>query len=607
MLIQVLVLCTATYLVTGTVVRNDIWFFSGLLAIVVNPQLLEPYYPKPQDVLGNAIVASALALAAPKALTGPGWSLLLAFLTIVGLAALLAIVLGAGKDESTSPAIARGLQMLARVGSAAIIYSSVFWLSAVEFAPPRLVSGVVQFPATFWMLVVAWVGIMIIGRVNWQSIWANVTRSPVPGTPQGMIGPSILLVTSNALPPSGTVVSIGGAKADVEGVVITRIQRAGDAWAEIYVEDPEQCAELVRKPALKIETRIHSRRRIIGAVDSGSSDRRLEFVTTEPLTVGEVVTVRESNHEVLYQVSTAQIERSAVRGGTHLIVRARAIQLGEFNSESGRIGRHQWVPTPGRAVERFSPSAKDARARPDSWMVVGHVLGTDVPLYIDLSASRDGHLVVLGMTRMGKTTFAVRLAHGLGAQGSVIVLDQSGEYAGKRGLKKFEKGDENRPGVSIFEPKPGENAPERALECLRWLVDMATAEYKTGEPPKRVLIIEEAHQFVPEPAGLGFGAPGRDESYAFGVLMMQIRKYGLSAVLISQRTAVVAKSALSQCENVIAFKSVDQTGLDYLESLIGGEARLLLPSLKQGQALVFGPAMSADGPVVVEMVKPAIQ
>jgi len=82
---------------------------------------------------------------------------------------------------------------------------------------------------------------------------------------------------------------------------------------------------------------------------------------------------------------------------------------------------------------------------------------------------------------------------------------------------------------------------------------------------------------------------------------MQIRKYGVSVFLISQRTAVVAKSALSQCENLIAFRSVDQTGLDYLEAVAGADIRYLLPQLRQGEALVFGPAVSADGAVAIDV------
>lgn len=83
--------------------------------------------------------------------------------------------------------------------------------------------------------------------------------------------------------------------------------------------------------------------------------------------------------------------------------------------------------------------------------------------------------------------------------------------------------------------------------------------------------------------------------------MMQVRKFGVSVILISQRTAVVAKSALSQCENIIAFKSVDQTGLDYFESFGGKVARQLLPRIGVGHAVAMGPAISLRTPVAVEV------
>jgi DNA helicase HerA-like ATPase len=186
----------------------------------------------------------------------------------------------------------------------------------------------------------------------------------------------------------------------------------------------------------------------------------------------------------------------------------------------------------------------------------------------------------------------------------VTILDQTGEYVGKKGFSAYEKSvDMKAPGVTVFERKIGEIAANRALSFLEYLVEIALEEYKAGTPFPRVVIIDEAHQLIPEPAGLGFNAPGRDSSFKIGALLMQIRKYGISVFLISQRTAVVAKSALSQCENLIAFRSVDQTGLDYLEAVAGGEIRSLLPQLRQGEALVFGPAISADGAVAIEVSK----
>jgi hypothetical protein len=221
-------------------------------------------------------------------------------------------------------------------------------------------------------------------------------------------------------------------------------------------------------------------------------------------------------------------------------------------------------------------------------------------MYLDIPLLCEGHLAILGMTRMGKTTLAHRLATMLSTSTRVTVLDLTGEYVSKRGYTIYTPADDNNAtGVSVLEIPRSKIAADEAYKYLERLVGIAEAEYRAGTPHQRIVLIDEAHQFIPEPAGLGFNAPGRDNAYKFGMLMMQVRKYGICIVLISQRTAVVAKSALSQCENIIAFKNVDQTGLDYLEQVLGEIARPILPLLKQGEALVSGPAISSDTTVGV--------
>lgn len=590
---QLLVLGSVAQVVVGRPVVAETWYFAGLLAVVVNPLLLEPWYARPQDVLANALIGGTLYATAKKTITAPGWMGLAIFLGVVGLAALLALVLGAGREEGPGVSLGRSARTLSRIGSAAIIYSAVFWLSALEFSP--------SLGNDFWLLGSTWAVLLFLGRVNWQAVWATATRAPLPCVPEGAVGPSMLRISGTDLPAPGSPVSVEGGAMRAEGVVMNRIHRKDDTWGEIFISKG-QCYDLVRAPALTIELAVATHD-IVGAVDVGSTDRVLKFVAPSPMKVGEVVAVEEGGHDVLYQISRAEIERSDVRGGSHLIVRARAAQLGRFNRETGRIERHEWVPKPGHAVRR-PKFTKEATVVPDSWMKIGTVLGTSTPVYLDRAAATRGHLTILGMTRMGKTSFAVQLAAALAEKRSVLIMDQTGEYVGKRGLPAFAEGDEDSPSLTVIEPKPGQTPAERALSCLKWLVEKATEEYKADDLKKRVLLLEEAHQFVPEPAGLGFGAPGRKEAYEFGLLMMQIRKYGLSAILISQRTAVVAKSALSQCENIIAFKSVDQTGLDYLQALMGEEARALLPRLRQGQALAFGPAISVENPVVIDVIRP---
>lgn len=85
---------------------------------------------------------------------------------------------------------------------------------------------------------------------------------------------------------------------------------------------------------------------------------------------------------------------------------------------------------------------------------------------------------------------------------------------------------------------------------------------------------------------------------------MQSRKYGLSYIFVSQRTAVISKSALSQCESYIALRTIDDTSLSYLEAIAGPVVRQVVPSLGRYEALCFGPAFNSENPVVVGLDTP---
>lgn len=594
LLLQLVVLVGLAYVVTGRWIATESWFLAGLLAIVINPSLLEPWYAKPQDVIVNGVVVIGFIYSIEKsAAVYTGWVVLGWIVGFLILLAVVGLILGAGRARGAGVGVGRAVSIVSRVGSAARIYSGVFWLAAVEYA-----EGINQ---TLWILVAGWALIMFLGHVNWQAVIASAANKPVPCTPEGMVGPSILFVTGLPLPESGARVNIHDGKEEFSGTILTRIQRASDTWAEVFMETAASCEQLVQASTVAVKKRGEEESPFVGAVDAGSSHRAVEFVAIKPLEVGGVVAVPHELRNILYQISSAHIHRSSITGGAHLVTKARGLQLGEFGPDDLTIRRHAWVPPPGAPVRSSAVELERLAEAPDHWHEMGYVIGTRIPVYLDLRQVCEGHVVILGMTRMGKSSLAVRLANAFSERQRVTLLDQTGEYVGKRGLATWREEHEDQVGFSVWEPKTGDTPAKRALDYLEWLVKKAMEEYRDGEPLGRLVMLEEAHQFVPEPAGLGFGAPGRDSAYQFGTLMMQVRKYGISIALISQRTAVVGKSALSQCENVIAFKSVDKTGLDYLEALVGADARDLLPTLEQGQALVFGPGFSSDGPVAIQV------
>src|SRR2546430_15649113 len=95
--IQLAVLALLSYSITGRACVAEAWYFAGLLTIVINPQLLEPFYPRPQDVVANSLIVLFLSSIEKKTATGLGWIFLDCFAGIVLVLAVLALALGASR------------------------------------------------------------------------------------------------------------------------------------------------------------------------------------------------------------------------------------------------------------------------------------------------------------------------------------------------------------------------------------------------------------------------------------------------------------------------------------------------------------------------------
>ncbi len=201
---------------------------------------------------------------------------------------------------------------------------------------------------------------------------------------------------------------------------------------------------------------------------------------------------------------------------------------------------------------------------------------------------------------MGKTAVAQRICKTFGADHTVVALDATGEYASRLEFPEWE-GDLNAPGHFVFQPR-GE-PPKEASNFIKGCMTAGDQEYRENKTPRRrVIMLEEAHAFLPE---WNFALQKNETNVAYSTRMiMQARKFGLTFMIVSQRTAVVSKSALSQCENYIILKTLDQTGLEYLESLVGREMRHAIPNLERYEAMCVGPAFNAEAPVIVSLSPP---
>ena len=600
--IQLLILSTSTYITTGQFYSGATWFSAGLFSVVIGSQILEPFYSGPTDIIGNVVISILLWLTTEKEAAYPAWIFFLIVMILNFALALIALIFGAGKEEGRFVKFARFSSFISSKLTALLIYSVIFWLALIETYP--------KYESAFWTLGISWAIIVFIGSINWQKTFLIFTGKKKECTVEEMIGPSRVSIKAHELPRPGSQIVFKTKDLEIKGSVISRIQRQNDVWGQIYINHEEDCEELLKSKKVSIETLANTNKDIIGIVDVGSTQSKVIFHPNRPLEIGGVVTVQNKTEEILYQINSAEVQQLNIKGGGQLEVKVQAHQIGIFDKESLRIRQHRWVPNLGTAIstEYTKPENKNENIPPEK-MLIGYLLGTEIPIYFDTELAQEGHLAILGMTKMGKTSFALNLINELAKKRTITVLDQTGEYIKKRKLSVYDENQHDRAksGIAVNEPPDNTRnkvAADYALEYFEKITKIARREYEASNVTPRVILIEEAHQFVPEPSGLGFNAPGRDSAYKFGSLLMQVRKYGISTILISQRTAVVAKSALSQCENIIAFKSGDKTGLDYFDRISGHDMSNILPTPRQGEAVVFGPAFSCDIPVAIKIPKP---
>ncbi|MCF7807055.1 MAG: DUF87 domain-containing protein [Candidatus Marinimicrobia bacterium] len=593
--IELFVILVGSWLITGSWISVESWF-GALVALAINFFLLEPWFSRPVDTLANSIVSLILVAVADKSYSAYGWNIFTVFLIVGVVISLLAILLNQypnAKLHGTSQLFSK----LCRIFTAGKYYTGIYFLALIGLHQPIEIE--------FWYLTSLWLIVVTIPLLPFQDFLKTHGVDKYDLAIENSVSPNKILLNAQTLPALGRVISLTANGVEWDGVITGRIVRPKNIWGEISLFNAEDLEKATQSSPIIIDKNEEIHQNILGSVDVGSTQDVIVFSPLMPIRIGDVVFVNTPDGEVFYQVARGEIADKKVQGGGRIFEKAVAVQLGIFNSENQRISIRGWTPPPGEFVRK--PNVDVPNISDDNWVnkrKLGAIIGTNIPVYLIKRNLLEGHLAMLGMTRMGKTTLTRKIANFYSTMASVIIFDQTGEYISKFGLTPYDPAVHiSKPGVSVFEPAPATVVPDEGLNQFKDILNTALLEYRAGKQFRRVIIIDEAHQFVPEPTMLGFNMPGRESSITFGMYMMQVRKYGISVVLISQRTAVVAKSALSQCENIIAFKSVDKTGLDYLNSILGPESASVLPILAQGQALVSGPAFSSDHAVAVDVIE----
>lgn len=384
--------------------------------------------------------------------------------------------------------------------------------------------------------------------------------------------------------------------------------------------------------------------------NSSISTVRFEVSPNISLKKGDVVFSRLDETDIFYQILDAETSEENFDKnprGTHIVV---ATQLGIYDPDSG-FTKFDWLPDMNSLLFLVRGREFTELKLEDDEIAIGKIPSSNIDVGVSIDDLVEYHSAVLGITGTGKTEVVLNVVREATQRGvRVICVDFTGDYkqrladlnpefpspteeqaddlakklfdfdtgtyGAKEELKILEEFidelretvgeqvqiffDQSATNLAILELAEIANtkATLRLTELYLWtIMEWAKANRKKE---KVLIVLEEAHTTIPETYGSGFDAATKWVVDRIGQIALQGRKYGVGLMVVSQRTALVSKTILSQCNTFFTHALIDQTSLTFLQSVYSSQHTKLIPNLGKFQLLAFGKAVKSERPVIVE-------
>lgn len=391
---------------------------------------------------------------------------------------------------------------------------------------------------------------------------------------------------------------------------------------------------------------------IAGIIVEGSTIANIQFQVLKSIEIeeGTVVYLFVRGKKVYYQILDAKTKEESIQQNPFGIHVVSASQLGEFSIDDG-FKKFAWLPSMNQPIFISTATSLLTQTVSANEFIIGKIPATSLEVPVNLDDLIYYHTAILGMTGTGKTELSLEIIENAIQKGAkVFCVDLTGEYkdrlksakpeligltldqgsdlekalfaietgtygapAEKAALKGFLDGikpqveaqidsflesDEHFLGIFELTEITNTKATLRTTELyLSAIMDWARRNRKARQI---LIVLEEAHTIIPEGYGSGFDNETQWVVSRIGQIALQGRKYGVGLLLVSQRTALVSKTILSQCNTYFTHTLVDKTSLEYLSSVYSAEHVRVIPNLRPFEFLAHGKAVKSEKPVLLK-------
>lgn len=577
---------TLTAIVAPTITAPfwETWWFWTAVGTAAVTVFAEPFFTKPQDALTSSVGAIALYFGADRESVSVLWDAYLLVASIVLCGALVSMAVHA---SSESLAKRWAYHAATTLGRAKVMGGVALSIESFRF--------VLEGEPDYWRMPLGVGGLLVSLAIDWHRLfktWRSGALTDVMLV--GATSPRLVTIAVGGRAiAAGTRVNVQRGKSVVGGSVVGNLATPQGLRLEVAL-DEHWTASARNVPEIVSVTEQLATTPLGCGVITGGSDTEVRMKLFASLDVGTPLCLAEDPTSVL-QLSAVELRTDPSSGGRELALHARAQRLGRL--DNGWVRFEPATPIPHGLVRRPTDLSGEL---PDGYARLGVMKGTQIPIGIRVASANRGHLAILGMSGMGKTAVTNRICRAYGNNSMVLALDLTGEYHTRLGFAKSTD-DWSTLGYSVKDLAG--DPVKSARQCVEEILTVASSAYKGLESPvPRVIVMEEAHTYLPENNISSF--PHKEEVGLTTRYVMQSRKLDLTFVFVSQRTAVISKSALSQCESYIVLRTLDETSHTYLQAAIGETAAAAVSRLTRFEAICYGPAFNAESPVIVQLDKP---
>lgn len=388
---------------------------------------------------------------------------------------------------------------------------------------------------------------------------------------------------------------------------------------------------------------------IVGFTVENSTIGLLKFEMTPSAEIkeGDVVFSRIDNQDVFYQILDAETTEESFDRNPRGAYIVKASQLGIYGCSTG-FTKYQWLPAMNSPLFSAKSRHFERQIVSDREFVIAKIPTTEIEMVANIDEIVEYHTAILGATGTGKTELALEIIRvAIQKDIKVFCVDFTGDYKYRLAdvspiFPALSPAEAQELEIKLFEVETGKfGAPDEkkalknSIEKLRASIEKQVEDFlnngtqkiailelaeiantkaslrltemylstimhwarKNRHKHKIMLALEEAHTIVPETAGAGFDYDTQWVVSRIGQIALQGRKYGVGLLVISQRTALVSKTILSQCNTFLTHSLIDQTSLNFLENVYSAQHSKTIPNLAKFQFLAQGKALRTERPI----------